>query len=143
MRRVTKSDVMADAVLHLPKTIDNSQVVREVDPRSSRDFWLLLFLVGTLAGGMVFYAWPHFEMRQTALARERMQREKEKLVEHNRKLRLEKASLESLRRVETIAVRDLGLRQPAPEQVVVVEKPRVVPEGAQLASRETAELRRQ
>ena len=127
---------MSEPLLHVPKTIDNSQVVREIDPRSSRDLWLLLFLVATLAGGMVFYAWPHFEMRQTALAKEQMERERGRLIEQNRKLRLEKASLENLRRVETIAIRDLGLLPPAPEQVVVVEKPKEVPEGTQLASTE-------
>jgi len=32
--------------------IDNSQVVREVDPRASRDLWWLLVLVMTLVGGL-------------------------------------------------------------------------------------------
>jgi cell division protein FtsL len=130
---------IGDQRLHVPKTIDNSQIVREVDPRSSRDLWLLLLLVATLAGGMVFYAWPHFELRQTALAKQRMERTKERLLEQNRKLRLEKATLESLRRIESIAVRQLGLRAPRPEQLVVVEKPREVPEGALLASSEASE----
>jgi len=130
---------IGDQRLHVPKTIDNSQIVREVDPRSSRDLWLLLLLVATLAGGMVFYAWPHFELRQTALAKQRMERTKERLLEQNRKLRLEKATLESLRRIESIAVRQLGLRAPRPEQLVVVERPREVPEGALLASTEASE----
>ena len=130
---------MGDQRLHVPKTIDNSQIVREVDPRSSRDLWLLLVLVATLAGGMVFYAWPHFELRQTALAKQRMERTKERLLEQNRKLRLETATLESLRRIESIAVRQLGLRAPRPEQLVVVERPREVPEGALLASTEASE----
>ena len=130
---------IGDQRLHVPKTIDNSQIVREVDPRSSRDLWLLLLLVATLAGGMVFYAWPHFELRQTALAKQRMERTKERLLEQNRKLRLEKATLQSLRRIESIAVRQLGLRAPRPEQLVVVEKPREVPEGALLASSEASE----
>ena len=130
---------MGDQRLHVPKTIDNSQLLREVDPRSSRDLWLLLGLVATLAGGMVLYAWPHFELRQTALAKQRMERTKERLLEQNRKLRLEKATLERLRRIESIAVRDLGLRAPRPEQLVVVEKPREVPEGSRLASSEANE----
>jgi len=130
-----RHEALSDPVLHLPKAIDNSQIVREIDPRSSRDLWLLLLLVGTLAGGMVLYAWPHFELRQTALEREYLQREKERLVEQNRKLSLEKASLENLRRIETIAVRELGLVPPPPENLVVVEKPQPLPEGSQLVSR--------
>ena len=39
-----------------------------------------------------------------------LSREKERLIEENRKLRLEKAALENLRRVETIATRELGLQ---------------------------------
>ena len=50
------------------KAIDNSQVVREVDPRSSRDLWLLLVLVAALVGGLVLYAWPHLQLRQAGTA---------------------------------------------------------------------------
>jgi len=117
----------------VPKAIDNSQVVREVDPRSSRDLWLLLLLATALVGGLVLYAWPSLEIRQTTLAREHMSKERERLLEENRKLRLEKAALENLHRVETIARRDLGLVTPAPEKLVVVEKPKEAPAGARLA----------
>jgi len=117
----------------VPKAIDNSQVVREVDPRSSRDLWLLVLLAAALVGGLVLYAWPSLEIRQTTLAREQMSKERERLLEENRKLRLEKAALENLRRVETIARRDLGLVTPPPEKLVVVEKVGDVPAGARLA----------
>ena len=113
--------------------IDNSQVVRELDPRASRDLWWLLALVMTLVAGLVLYAWPHLQIRETSRARERMSQERERLLEENRKLRLEKASLQNLRRVEAIATRDLGLQSPPPEQVVVVERPRAAASGAQLA----------
>jgi cell division protein FtsL len=122
----------------IPKSIDNSHVVREVDPRSSRDLFWLLALVAVLVGGLTLYAWPHFQLRQTSQATEQMARERERLIEENRKLRLEKATLENLRRVETIAVRDLGLAPPAPERVVVVESPDDVQGGARLASRREA-----
>jgi cell division protein FtsL len=122
----------------IPKSIDNSQVVREVDPRSSRDLVWLLALVAVLVGGLTLYAWPHFQLRQTSNATEQMAREKERLIEENRKLRLEKATLENLRRVETIAVRDLGLAAPPPERVVVVESAGAVPEGGRVASQREA-----
>jgi len=115
------------------RPIDNSQVVREVDPRTSRELVLLLALVASLVGGLVLYAWPNLELRETARQRELMSRERERLLEENRKLRLEKAMLEGLGRIEAIAVRDLGLRPPAPEDLVVVERPAPVPEGSRLA----------
>ena len=122
----------------LPKSIDNSQVVREVDPRSSRELWLLVGLVAALAGSLGLYAWPTLMMRQTGTAAEQLSRERERLVEENRKLKLEKATLEDLRRVESIARRDLGLATPAPERLVVVERPAAAPEGSQVASEDQA-----
>lgn len=118
----------------LPKSIDNSQVVREIDPRSSRELWLLVTLVAALAGSLGLYVWPTLMMRQTGTAAEQLSRERERLVEENRKLKLEKATLEDLRRVESIARRDLGLATPAPERLVVVEKPASAREGSQVAS---------
>ena len=123
-----------DPVILVPKAIDNSQVVREVDPRSSRDLWWLVAVVATLVLGLVLYAWPHLQVRQVDTERVRMSREYDRLVEVNRKLRLEKASLENLARVEQIATRDLGLRPPAPESLVVVERVAPMPPGARLAT---------
>jgi cell division protein FtsL len=122
----------------LSKSIDNSGVIREVDPRTSRDLVALMLLVAILVGGLVLYAWPHFQIRQTSMATEQMRRERDRLVEENRKLRLEKASLENLGRVAAIATRDLGLTKPTAEQMVVVEVPAAPPEGARLASDESS-----
>jgi cell division protein FtsL len=119
----------------LGRAIDNSQIVREVDPRSSREIGWLLLLVAVLVGGLVLYAWPHFQIRQTGRTAEQLSRERDKLLEENRKLQLEKASLENLRRVEAIATRELGLAPPPPERSIVVEAPRPLPPGTQLASR--------
>ena len=123
-----------DGLSLLPKAIDNSQVVRERDPRAGRELWLLLAVVAALVAGLVLYAWPSLELRQAGQARARMEREKERLIEENRKLRLERSTLENLRRVETIATRDLGFVTPPPEKVVVVERPAPPPPEAQLAS---------
>jgi len=123
-----------DPVIMVPKAIDNSQVVREVDPRSSRDLWWLVAVVATLVLGLVLYAWPHLQVHQLDSERVRMSREREQLVEVNRKLRLEKATWENLKRVEQIALRDLGLRPPAAENLIVVERAARVPPGARLAT---------
>jgi cell division protein FtsL len=120
-------------VVRIGKPIDNSRVVRQVDPRSRREIFLLILLVALLAGGLGLYAWPALEIRRAGQAGALLDREKERLIEENRKLRLEKAALENLRRVETIAARDLGLAAPAPGRSVVVEVPRPVPPGQQVA----------
>ena len=115
--------VKADPMGLLGKSIDNSQVIRDVDPRTSRELFWLILLGAVLVLGGVLYAWPHLQLREAGKEAQELSREKERLLEENRKLRLEKAALESLRRVETIATRDLGLVEPAPEDTIVVEMP--------------------
>ncbi len=140
---------MKDDVLRIGKAVDNSRVVRQVDPRSRKEIWLLILLVTLLAGGLGLYAWPALEIRRAGQQSVSLYREKEKLLEEKRKLQLEKASLENLRRIETIAARDLGLKPPAPGQSVVVEVSRPLPKGQTIAhenepSREArAEARRE
>ncbi len=113
--------------------LDNSQIVRERDPRTSRDLLFFFLLVAFLVAGAGLYAWPHLELRQTGIETERMQRERDRLREENRKLRLERAALQDLRRIETIAERQVGLQRPAAEDVFVVETPKALPDGSQLA----------
>ena len=122
-----------DRLVLVPKRIDNSQVVREVDPRSSRNLWALFLLVALLVGGLALYAWPHLQLRELDLEEIRMIRERDQLVEKSRKLRLEKASLEDMRRIEAIATSELGLQEAPAERVVIIESPGVVAEGGQLA----------
>jgi len=123
-------------VVRLGRPIDNSRVVRQVDPRSRREILLLIVLVTVLAAGLGLYAWPALEMRRAGQAGALLDREKERLVEENRKLRLEKAALENLRRVEAIAAKELGLVAPAPERSVVVEVEKPRPAGTTVARRE-------
>lgn len=114
--------------------LDNSQIVRERDPQSSRDLLFFFLLVALLVAGLGLYAWPHLELRRNGMETERMQVERDRLREENRKLRLEKASLEDLRRIEKIAQKQIGLKAPAAQDVYVVEAPKAVPAGQQLAS---------
>jgi cell division protein FtsL len=125
--------VKLDSAL-LGKSIDNSQVIREVDPRSSRELLWLILLGAVLVLGGVLYAWPHLQLREAGKEAQELSRDKERLLEENRKLRLEKATLENLRRVETIASRDLGLKPPAPESTIVIELPEAPTPAARVAS---------
>lgn len=122
-----------DGSLFSGRSIDNSQVVREVDPRSSRQIVAVLVLAAALVAGLVLYAWPHYAARQTGSRSVQLEKERQRLLEENRKLRLEKASLEDLRRVEKIATGTLGMQPPAAERVVVVERPAPAAPDARLA----------
>lgn len=108
----------------LGKSIDNSKIVREHDPRSHRDLVVLFLLAVLLVAGLGLYAWPHLQLRHAGIEADQLAKDRDRLLEENRKLRLEKAALEDLRRVETIATERLQLQAPPPENVVVVETPR-------------------
>jgi hypothetical protein len=123
---------LSDPFAVLPRATANSRVVREVDPRASRDLWVLLTLVAGLVGGMALYAWPRVQAHSIDTQSQQNQKLHEQLVEQNRKLRLEKASLESLARVSTFASR-LGLVAPEAARVYVVEPANAPAAGAQFA----------
>jgi cell division protein FtsL len=122
-----------DPLVLVPKPIDNSRVVREVDPRARRDLRSVLALVLALVIAMALYAWPGLELRRTGLDIVRLNREREQLIERNRKLRLEKASLEQLQRIETLAQRELNLVTPPAERVIVILPARPLSPDARLA----------
>lgn len=130
-----------EGVVRLGRPIDNSRVVRQVDPRSRREILLLILLVTVLAAGLGLYAWPALEIRRAGQAGAQLDREKQRLVEENRKLRLEKAALENLGRVEVIAAKELGLKAPLPERSVVVEVEKPKAPGSTVASAGRREAR--
>ena len=125
-----------EGVVRLGRPVDNSRVVRQVDPRSRREILLLILLVTVLAAGLGLYAWPALEIRRAGQAGALLDREKQRLVEENRKLRLEKAALENLRRVEEVATKELGLQAPVPDRSVVVEVEKPKAPGTSVARRE-------
>jgi cell division protein FtsL len=129
--------VRDEGLVRLGKPIDNSGVVREVDPRSRREIVLLILLVAVLAAGLGLYAWPALEIRRAGQAGALLDRDKERLLEENRKLRLEKASLENLRRVEALAARD-GFAPPTPDRSIVIEVERSLAPGEKVAGEEPA-----
>jgi cell division protein FtsL len=130
-----------EGVVRLGRPVDNSRVVRQVDPRSRREILLLILLVTVLAAGLGLYAWPALEIRRAGQTGALLDREKQRLVEENRKLRLEKATLENLHRVEEVAVKELGLAPPAPERSVVVEVEKPKAPGTTVASAGKREAR--
>ena len=66
-----------EGVVLLGKPIDNSRVVRQVDPRSRREILLLILLVTVLAAGLGLYAWPALEIRRAEQAGALLDREKQ------------------------------------------------------------------
>jgi cell division protein FtsL len=106
----------------------NLAVLREHDHRGTR--WLFAVVAGIVVAlsPFVFYLLRQIDYVHVRYQIEDLRGQNNKLIEAERRLRMEQATLESLPRVEERAVRDLGLVRPSPERVVVI---RGIPPGAQ------------
>lgn len=77
---------------------------------------MLICLMGTGIG----YVWSNFERTQIGYDLSQLKREEMRLLEINRKLKLELATLKSPQNLEPLARHQLGLKTPKPEQIVKV-----------------------
>lgn len=125
--------------VHVEDSIDNRRVVRTRDDRMSKDLLWIGGVVLILIGLFVAYGWPRAALRDTGSTAGKLQREQDRLLEENRELRLEKAALQDLKRVQAIATTSLGLQSPSPQNVVVVERPQNLPKDSRFAAKEVAE----
>lgn len=84
---------------------------------------LLLFLILSLClfiGGSLFYVWSRIQVIQLGYEISSTLRERKALMETNKRLRLEVATLKSYARIEKIAVEELKMVKPKPDQVIVI-----------------------
>jgi cell division protein FtsL len=121
--------------VHVEDSIDNRRVVRSRDDRMSKDLLWIGGVVLILIGLFVAYGWPRAALRDTGSTAGKLQREQEKLLEENRELRLERAALQDLKRVQIIANGSLGLHIPAAADVIVVERPQNLPKDSRFAAK--------
>lgn len=121
--------------VHVEDSIDNRRVVRTRDDRMSKDLLWIGGVVLILIALFVAFGWPRAALRDTGSTAGRLQREQEKQLEENRELRLERAALQDLKRVQAIASGSLGLRVPAASDVIVVERPQNLPKDARVAAK--------
>jgi hypothetical protein len=102
---------------YFQKTIDNSRLVKVTDPQRRREIRLFSTAVAALFMVMMFYAWQHFSSIEYGYRVEAQKTERERLVEANRALTLEAASLRDPGRIDTLA-RKMGLESTQPGQVI-------------------------
>ena len=102
---------------YFPKAIDNSRLVKAVDPKRRRELRVFSASVAVLFLLMMFYAWQHFRAIEYGYRIEAQTAERDRLVELNRALKLEEASLRDPGRIDALA-RNMGLAAPQPGQVV-------------------------
>ena len=83
---------------------------------------LVLFILLALffIGGSLFYVWSRIQVIRLGYEISSALKEERALTEANKKLRLEIATLKSYVRIEKLAVEELRMVKPKPEQVIVI-----------------------
>src|SRR5713101_7978952 len=113
--------------IYFVKPIDNSRMVKVEDPSRSREMKQFGIALCCLFLLVMTYAWQHFKAIEYGYKIESVKTQRDGLVEMNRALRLEEASLRDPERIDTLA-RRLGLQSPQAGQVMHMDT--AVPDSA-------------
>ena len=106
--------------IYFNKAIDNSRLVKVADSKRAREMAMFSVSVAVLFFFTMIYAWQHLSSIEYGYKIEAQKIEKEALLEQNRSLRLEEASLRDPERIEQLATR-MGLVAPQAGQVMHLE----------------------
>ncbi|NWF92680.1 MAG: cell division protein FtsL [Syntrophaceae bacterium] len=92
-------------------------------PRAPMKFNLLLLysmILAFLVGVSLFYVWSRIQVIQLGYEISNALKEERALAEANKRLRLEIATLKSYPRIEKVAVEELKMVKPKPDQVILI-----------------------
>ena len=103
--------------IYFAKPIDNSRLVKVEDPQRTREMRQFGIALACLFLFVMAYAFQHFKAIEYGYKIEALKSQRDSLVEMNRALRLEEASLRDPERIDRMA-RELGLQSPQAGQVV-------------------------
>ena len=112
------------------KRIDNSRLVRHVEPAKQKNLFKTAGLGGVVAVFFLFYIFQHFRCIDLSFALEDLKAQQTRAAALNSELKLEIANLRDPMRIDVIARKHLGLTQPLPVQVREYD----APSGMQVAS---------
>jgi hypothetical protein len=128
MVRKRKRAVRAE--FHTVKRIDNSRLVRNVEPAKIRKLWRTVALGSVVAAFFILYIFQHFRCIDLSFQLEDLKGQQMKAAALNSELKLEIAGLRNPMRIDVIARRRLGLTEPLPTHVQEYE----APDGAEVAA---------
>lgn len=103
--------------IYFAKPIDNSRLVKVEDPKRSREMRQFGIALGCLFLLVMTYTWQHFKAVEYGYKVESLKVQRDGLLEENRALRLEEASLRSPDRIDKIA-REYGMQPPQAGQII-------------------------
>ena len=125
-----KKSRSAATQFHTVKKIDNSRLVRNVQPVRLRSFYRTAGLGALIAACLMMYIYQHFRCIDLSFQLEDLKTKQSLSSSLNSELRLEIEGLRDPRRIDVIARKQLGLTQPMPTQVQEYD----APAGAEVAA---------
>jgi cell division protein FtsL len=102
----------------LPK----QEPVKERDPVQFRSLMLIFISCSLIVLGIISYIWRGVEILTMGYKMRDIYTQQRLLKDQRQKLILEREALRSLKRVEQIALNDLNLIKPNPDQVVILPR---------------------
>jgi cell division protein FtsL len=115
---------------HTVKRIDNTRLIRHIEPAKLRNLYRTVALGGIIAVFFMLYIYQHFRCIDLSFQLEDLKTKQTEAASLNSELKLEIASLRNPMRIDIIAHRQLGLTQPLPTQVQEYDRP----SGAEVAN---------
>jgi cell division protein FtsL len=113
--------------VYFSRPIDNSRLVKVENPQKSREMRQFGVALASLFFLVMTFAWQHFRAIEYGYKIETLRVQRDGLIEVNRALRLEEASLRDPERIDNLA-RKLGLQSPQAGQVMHMDT--AVPDSA-------------
>jgi len=117
LRTVPRGKKPAMVEFYTVKRIDNSRLVRHIEPVKLRNLYKTVALGGIVALFCMLYVYQHFRCIDLSFQLEDLKGKQELAQSANSKLKLEIATLRDPHRIDVIARHQLGLTQPSVAQV--------------------------
>lgn len=102
------------------RVVLNQHLVKERDQARVRDLRRVVWICAAILAPVLFYVWQQVEYIRYGYQVEQLRAERSRLTEWNRKLKLERATLLNLKRIEKVASGRLGLVPPSPDNTVKI-----------------------
>ncbi len=102
------------------RVVLNQHLVKERDEARARELRRLAWICAGMLIPILFYVWQQIEFIRTGYQIEQLRAEKIHLTEWNRQMKLERATLSNLKRIEQLGRSRLGLVPPDPENTVKI-----------------------
>jgi cell division protein FtsL len=131
MRKQIRKQKAVATEFYTAKRIDNSRVVRHVEPARMRNLYRTAALGGVMAVFFTLYIYQHFRCIDLSFQLEDVKAKQAEAAALNSALKLEIAGLSDPKRIDMIARRQLGLTETLPTQVREYEPQ---PIGAEIAA---------